>query len=137
MKRAVIELADLGGSDLVIPSSTDNQSGAYAFVEYFTTNTEPQMQALEELGMFPSLNSTYEEDYFSQESEFFSGQKVWKLFSEQVSDIPVANYTSDYSRAFDTMADVQSKILLDNVEIEKALQDAADKLESETDRTAN
>ncbi|SIS42295.1 ABC transporter substrate-binding protein [Salimicrobium flavidum] len=129
--------ANLGGSDLVIPSATDNKEGAYAFVEYFTTNVEPQMKALEELGMFPSLSATYEEDYFSRESEYFSGQQVWQLFAEQVADIPVANYTSDYSRAFDTMADAQSKILLNNAEIDQALQEAADKLESETDRSAN
>lgn len=129
--------ANLGGSDLVIPSSTDNQSGAYAFVEYFTTEVEPQMKALEEKGIFPSLNTAYEEDYFSQESEYFANQKVFQLFAEEVPDIPVANYTSDYARAFDTMSDTQASILLDDTSIEEALQNAADKLESETGRSAN
>ncbi|MCA0971520.1 sugar ABC transporter substrate-binding protein [Halobacillus litoralis] len=129
--------ANLGGSDLVIPSSSDNQSTAYAFVEYFTTEVEPQMTALKERGIFPSLNSTYEEDYFAQESEFFADQQVWKLFADEVADIPVANYTSDYSRAFDTMSDTQAQILLDGADIDTALQEAADKLESETDRSAN
>ncbi|TGB01724.1 ABC transporter substrate-binding protein [Halobacillus salinus] len=129
--------ANLGGSDLVIPSSSENQSTAYAFVEYFTTEVDPQMTALKEKGIFPSLNTTYEEDYFDQESEFFANQKVWKLFAEEVADIPVANYTSDYARAFDTMSDTQATILLDGVDIETAVQDAAEKLEGETERTAN
>ncbi|MYL69756.1 extracellular solute-binding protein [Halobacillus litoralis] len=129
--------ANLGGSDLMIPSSTDNQSTAYAFVEYFTTEVEPQMKALKEKGIFPSLETTYEEDYFSQESEFFNNQPVFQLFADEVSDIPVANYTADYARAFDTMSDTQASILLDGTPIEEALQNAADKLESETGRSTN
>ncbi|KHE66704.1 hypothetical protein LD39_21380, partial [Halobacillus sp. BBL2006] len=58
----------------------------------------------------------------------------FKLFADEVSDIPVANYTSDYSRAFDTMSDTQASILLDGKSIDKALQEAADKLKSETER---
>ncbi|MGI8316680.1 ABC transporter substrate-binding protein [Halobacillus mangrovi] len=126
--------ANLGGSDLVIPSSSENKNTAYAFVEYFTTEVDPQMKALEEKGIFPSLNSTYEEDFFNQESEFFSNQKIFKLFADEVSEIPVANYTSDYSRAFDTMSDTQASILLDGKDIDTALQEAAEKLKSETDR---
>ncbi|RWZ59024.1 extracellular solute-binding protein [Halobacillus fulvus] len=129
--------ANLGGSDLVIPSSSDNQTAAYAFVEYFTTEVEPQMTALQERGIFPSLNTTYEEEYFTQESEYFANQQVWQTFAEQVENIPVANYTSDYARAFDTMSDTQATILLDDAEIPSALEDAASKLESETGRTAN
>ncbi|SFG41755.1 carbohydrate ABC transporter substrate-binding protein, CUT1 family [Halobacillus alkaliphilus] len=126
--------ANLGGSDLVIPSSTDNQGAAYAFVEYFTTEVDPQMKALKEKGIFPSLNSAYEEEFFSQESEYFSNQQIYKLFSEEVADIPVANYTADYARAFDTMSDTQASILLDGTKIEDALQNAAEKLKSETGR---
>ncbi|MFZ0477205.1 MAG: sugar ABC transporter substrate-binding protein, partial [Halobacillus sp.] len=104
------------------------------FVEYFTTEVDPQMKALKEKGIFPSLSSTYEEEFFTQESEYFSNQQIYKLFSEEVADIPVANYTADYARAFDTMSDTQASILLDGTKIEDALQNAAEKLKSETGR---
>ncbi|SEA38366.1 lactose/L-arabinose transport system substrate-binding protein [Thalassobacillus cyri] len=129
--------ANLGGSDLVIPSATDNKEAAYAFVEYFTTKVEPQMTALKEKGIFPSLNAAYEEDYFNQESEFFSNQKIFKMFAEQVPEIPAANYTSDYARAFKIMSDTQADILLNGTELDKALKKAADKLESDTGRNVN
>ncbi|MYL32148.1 extracellular solute-binding protein [Pontibacillus yanchengensis] len=126
--------ANLGGSDLMIPSSTENKEAAYAFVEYFTTQKEPQMKALKEKGIFPSLTSTYEDEFFTNESEYFANQNIYKMFSEEVENIPAANYTSDYSRAFKVMTDTQASILLDGTSIEEAVKNAADKLNSATDR---
>ncbi|KGX93969.1 ABC transporter substrate-binding protein [Pontibacillus halophilus JSM 076056 = DSM 19796] len=129
--------ANLGGSDLAIPSSSDNQDAAYAFVEYFTTEEDPQMTALKERGIFPSLESAYENEYFKQEVEYFSNQQIYETFANVVPDIPVANYTSDYSRALKLVSDAQASILLDGQSVDEALQNAADTLANDTDREIN
>lgn len=126
--------ANLGGSDLVIPSSTDNKEAAYAFVEYFTTEEEPQITGLKEKGLFPALSTVYDNEFFQKKSEYFSSQQIYKMFSEEVKNIPVANYTSDYARAFKIMSDTQAAILLNGVSIEEALQNATEKLKSATGR---
>lgn len=129
--------ANLGGSDLSIISGTDNPDAAYAFVEYFTTTVEPQMAALDEYGMFPSLLSTYEEDYFDEESAFFNNSPVFRTFADMVEDIPGANYTSDYARAFRYASDAQASSLLQGQSPSETLRQAAEQLENETGRTIN
>ncbi|RNA70529.1 sugar ABC transporter substrate-binding protein [Alteribacter keqinensis] len=129
--------ANLGGSDLSIISGTDNPDAAYAFVEYFTTNVEPQMAALEEYGIFPSLLSAYDKGYFDEESAFFNNSPVFRTFANMVEDIPGANYTSDYARAFRYASDAQASSLLQGQSPSETLQQAADQLANETGRDVN
>jgi lactose/L-arabinose transport system substrate-binding protein len=129
--------ANLGGSDLTVISGTENPDAAYAFLEYFTTEVEPQIAALDEYGIFPSLLATYDEPYFDQESAFFNGEPVWSLFAEISEGVLPANYTSDYARAFRVASDAQANALLQDEDPAVALREAAEMLENETQRTVN
>ena len=57
--------ANVGGSSLLIPSTSKNQSAAYAFVEFFTTDEESQLLGFEKYGLFPSLKETYSAPQFT------------------------------------------------------------------------
>ncbi|PRO67009.1 extracellular solute-binding protein [Alkalicoccus urumqiensis] len=129
--------ANLGGSDLAALSSSDNPEAAVAFVEYFTTDEEAQVAALDEYGIFPSLTEAYENEFFAEEDEFFNNQPIWEMFAEISEGIPAANYTSDYARAFRYSSDAQADALLQDTDVAEALQTAAEQLANETGREIN
>ncbi|WP_444684966.1 ABC transporter substrate-binding protein [Alkalicoccus luteus] len=126
--------ANLGGSDLSILSHTENPDAAYAFVEYFTTDVDAQMVALEEYGLFPSLTAAYDEPFFEEEDEFFNNSPIWSTFAEVAEGTLPANYTSDYARALRYSADAQAEALLSGGEVQDALDEAAGRIENETGR---
>jgi lactose/L-arabinose transport system substrate-binding protein len=127
---------NLGGSSWAIPSSSKNADEAYKFMEYFTTTKDIQIMAMKDYGLFPSLNETYSDDLFKEENEFFGGQKIWELFSNEMNDIPTAYYTSDYSKALDEAVKVQSEVT-NGEDVKKSLNEAATRLKNTTGRDVN
>ncbi|MEH7381222.1 extracellular solute-binding protein [Bacillus sp. JJ1533] len=123
--------ANVGGSSLLIPTSSKNQSAAYAFVEYFTTNVDAQLVGFEKFGLFPSLNSTYDSPVFTAESEYFNQSAIFKRVSDIVDQVPEIPLDENFARASKTMSNTQASILLENKEVESALQDASKQLENE------
>ncbi|MFC0187037.1 ABC transporter substrate-binding protein [Fictibacillus aquaticus] len=126
--------ANLGGSNLVIPAGSDNIDAAYAFAEFFTTDEKSQMTALKEKGIFPSLLSTYEDPYFDERNEYFNNKPVFRMFADEMQDVPSPNYTEDYARALKYAADAQGKALLSNDKVAEVLKEAAESLKNETNR---
>ena len=126
--------ANLGGSDLTVLSSTEYPEAAYAFVEYFTTEVEPQIDGMTEYGLFPSLLATYDEPYFAENNEFFNDEPIWSLFADVVEGTLPANYTNDYARAFRYASDAQANALLSGEDAQVALQEAAERIANETGR---
>lgn len=124
--------ANTGGSDLIIPSSTDNPELAYAFAEYFVTNDEAQVNALREYGLFPSLLSSYDDPFFEEEVEYFNNSPIFSMFSDIAENVQPSVYTGGFARAQDVIVDAQSSILLDGEDVSAALDNAADRLASET-----
>ncbi|MFS0821746.1 ABC transporter substrate-binding protein [Bacillus sp. 1P02SD] len=123
--------ANVGGSSLLIPSSSKNQSAAYAFVEYFTTNVDAQLVGFEKFGLFPSLNSTYDSPIFTAESEYFNKSAIFKKVSDIVEQVPEIPLDENFARGSKVMSNTQASILLENKEVESALQDASKQLENE------
>ncbi|MCA1055259.1 sugar ABC transporter substrate-binding protein [Rossellomorea aquimaris] len=128
--------SNLGGSSWMIPAASENADAAYDFLEYFSTDTDTQIMAMEDYGLFPSLNTTYDSDVFTGEDEFFGGQKIWELFANEMKDVPTAYYTKDYSVALDEAIKAQADTF-NGTAPDKALKDAAKRLEDRTKRKAN
>ncbi|WP_175990202.1 sugar ABC transporter substrate-binding protein [Bacillus sp. Marseille-Q1617] len=128
--------SNLGGSSWMIPAASENADAAYDFLEYFSTDKETQIMAMEDYGLFPSLNTTYDSDVFTGEDEFFGGQKIWELFADEMKDVPTAYYTKDYSVALDEAIKAQADTF-NGTDPEKALKEAAKRLEDRTERKAN
>ncbi|WP_368505682.1 ABC transporter substrate-binding protein [Alkalihalophilus sp. As8PL] len=120
--------SNLGGSNYVIPSATDNEDLAYEFMEFFATTDEVQLEAMEG-GLFPSLNTIYGHELFTQEDEFFSNQAIWTLFADEMDDIPGVNYTGNFAIAQDESIKAQSAIT-NGKDIEEALEEANRQVEN-------
>ncbi|MCA1065231.1 sugar ABC transporter substrate-binding protein [Rossellomorea sp. AcN35-11] len=125
--------SNLGGSSWMIPAASEKADTAYDFLEYFSTDTDTQIMAMEDYGLFPSLNTTYESDVFNGEVEFFGGQNIWKLFADEMKDVPTAYYTKDYSLALDEAIKAQADTF-NGTKAGKALEDAAKRLSDRTKR---
>ncbi|OIU69686.1 ABC transporter substrate-binding protein [Rossellomorea aquimaris] len=128
--------SNLGGSSWMIPAASENTDAAYDFIEYFSTDKDTQIMAMEDYGLFPSLNTTYDSEVFTGEDEFFGGQKIWELFAEEMKDVPTAYYTKDYSVALDEAIKAQADTF-NGKDPAKALEEAAKRLEDRTKRKAN
>ncbi|WP_246943834.1 ABC transporter substrate-binding protein [Bacillus pinisoli] len=128
--------SNLGGSSWMIPAASENADTAYDFLEYFTTDTDVQLMAMESYGLFPSLNTTYDTDVFTGDVEFFGGQPIWKLFADEMKDIPTVNFTNDYSMALDESIKAQADVF-NGKDVKQALQEAADRLKDRTEREVN
>ncbi|WP_373233044.1 ABC transporter substrate-binding protein [Cohnella sp.] len=128
--------ANLGGSSWMITAGSKNTDAAYSFMEYFSTNEEVQVKAMDKFGLFPSLLSAYSNPLFQEDVPFFGGQKIWKLFSEEMSSIPTPYYTKDYAMALDEAVKAQADVF-NGKDPAEALKAAADRLAGRTKRTVN
>lgn len=120
--------ANLGGSNYMISSDTDNPDLAYEFIEFFATSEEVQLAAMEG-GLFPSLNTIYDDEVFTQSVAYFGEQQIWEMFAGMMEDIPYANYTGNYAIARDEAETAQANVV-GGMDVQEALQRAADQLEN-------
>ncbi|MDQ0198697.1 ABC transporter substrate-binding protein [Neobacillus ginsengisoli] len=123
--------ANVGGSSLLIPSTSTNQSAAYAFVEFFTTDKKSQLLGFEKYGLFPSLKETYSAPQFSQNNEYFNNSPIFKKFADIVDQVPKIKLNENYAKASSLTSNAQASILLENKSVESALKDAQKQLENE------
>jgi lactose/L-arabinose transport system substrate-binding protein len=126
--------ANLGGSNLVVNANSENPEAAYAYARFAMTDPEAQLYMMETYGLFPSLLETYEDPFFDKKVPYFNDQPIFRMFADEVPDIPAAYYTEDYARALERSVDAQSQVLLDGGDPEQALNRAAEQLAQETDR---
>lgn len=128
--------ANHGGSSWMIPATTKHAEATYAFAEFFATSNEVQEIAMEQHGLFPSLQTVYSLELFQNDVEFFGGQKIWKLFSEEMNDIPTPYYTNDYAIALDEAVKAQADTF-NGKDPAEALKESAKRLADRTKRTVN
>ncbi|WP_394172145.1 ABC transporter substrate-binding protein [Guptibacillus hwajinpoensis] len=120
--------SNLGGSNYMIPSASANADLAYDFMEFFSTNEEVQLSAMEG-GLFPSLNTIYDNEAFTKEVEFFNNQPIWNLLASEMENIPAVNYTGDYAVAKDEAVKAQSEIA-NGKAIDEALKASEERLKN-------
>lgn len=123
--------ANVGGSSLLIPSTSKNQAAAYAFVDFFTTDKDSQLLGFEKYGLFSSLKETYSAPQFTANSEYFNNSPIFKKFADIVDKVPKIHLNENYAKASKLTSDAQAAILLENKSVESALTDAQKQLENE------
>ena len=69
--------ANLGGSSLAIPASSDNKEAAWAFVNYALGTNEGQVTMLKEFGLVPSLLSALDDPFVKEPHPYWGDQAVW------------------------------------------------------------
>ena len=126
--------AQLGGSNLAVTSQSENKKLAWKFVENAVAETKNQITMYEKYGLFPSYLPAYKHEYFEEQSEFFNGQNISKLFSSTVPDIKKAYFTNDFSEALQFVVNAQAAVVTGEKNPEEALDDAAKKISNAVDR---
>ncbi|AQX55677.1 ABC transporter substrate-binding protein [Priestia flexa] len=120
--------SNLGGSNYVVTANSKKADEAYKFMEYFSTTDSVQEAAMEG-GLFPSLNTVYDSELFTQPDEYFSNQTIWKTFADEMQDIKPVNFTGNYSVANDEAVKAVSEVT-NGKDIKKSLEAAEKRLEN-------
>jgi len=114
-----------GGSFLAIPTQSENPAEAWEFIKYLTTQEQPQVDSLRDLGAFPVLLSTYDDPAFDEPMDFLAGQKARQLFAEVAKKVPAVTPMKGDLIADDVvMNGALAEVLNDGKDIMQALNDA-------------
>ncbi|MFV0432296.1 MAG: extracellular solute-binding protein [Alphaproteobacteria bacterium] len=128
--------SNIGGSNFVIPSSSDNIDLAADFMKFFASNATVQEDAFK-TGLFPTYTPVYASESFNAPVAYFNNQAIWAEFAKVVKDIPAVNFTMDYALAREEVMKALSDVVFKDVEPQKALSDAAKRLANQTGRKVN
>ncbi|REJ05848.1 extracellular solute-binding protein [Microbacterium bovistercoris] len=124
-----------GGTYLSVPTTSKNKATAVAFAKYAMATTEGAQEVYKAGGMFPGYKPFITSKEFSQPVEFYGGQRVNDIFIAQLAEkTPVVNYTSDYARALKAYSDAQTKVLTQDADPQKVLDEAAELVAQQTGR---
>ncbi len=122
--------ANLGGSALAIPASSDNAATAYAFLAYALGTAEGQVTMLKEFGLVPSLLGAVDDPYVAEPAAFWGDQAVWQDILATLPDVQPSRGTPFFGDADAILRTVQTGYLNGEYEsAQAALDDAASQIE--------
>lgn len=114
-------MANMGGSSLVVSSTTKNLPLCKEFLTFAMKSNEGNEINLK-WGQFPAYMPSYSEPYFENTNEYFGGMNVSEFFGKYV-DAPEINYGSAFR-------DVQDQLKLATGELYKDGADAGEVLDA-------
>ncbi|GIG68337.1 ABC transporter substrate-binding protein [Phytomonospora endophytica] len=126
--------ASNGGSSLAIPAQAKNPDAAWAFAKFALADAANQTSMMKNEGLFPAYLPALKDPYFSQPQDYFGGQDIYTMFTEQTAKIPAITYTDDFAAAAELMKAVVSGVVLGGKDPTAELADAAEQLASTTGR---
>jgi len=94
-----LRTSNLGGSVLVIPEQCKKKEEAWKYVEYVLCTKEAQLEQYRNFDLFPCLMTTFDDPFFDEPDPFYGGQKVRRLFAEDIERIPTLTRTKDWNEA--------------------------------------
>lgn len=98
-----------GGSVLVIPDQCAHKEAAWAYIEYALCTIEAQLEQYKHFDLFPAFLPAHNEPFFDEPEDFYGGQHVRRLFSQDIEEIPPLNRTTDWMEAQRYMRQALSK----------------------------
>lgn len=119
---------NLGGSNLLILSSTKVPEAAWKFVEHALATKEGQMTMYKKFALFPAYIPAYKDPYFEEGDKFFAGQKVSKLFGEMVPNIPEVYYGPNHEEARQFVINAKAAVVTGEETPQEALNTAAKRI---------
>jgi lactose/L-arabinose transport system substrate-binding protein len=130
-----VQASNDGGSQLAIFEESEQKDASWAYIQYHLGRYESQLLMYEKQDIFPSLEPTYSDPFFSEPDPYFGGDKARELFAQTVGQIPNAGiYTADYQEMNAlTQAEIQ-KFALGQQTAQEALANAATLIRDQTQR---
>ncbi|SNR60021.1 ABC transporter substrate-binding protein [Halorubrum vacuolatum] len=126
-----------GGSSLMIPSQIDGaeRDRAWDFITWTLATDEMQLLMYDEYGLFPALETTYEnEEVFDEELDFYDGQPARRLFADVAEEMPEYEYSVNTPEVSDAINNHFFAMLRDDLDPEEAVENAAEEVADRTDR---
>ena len=127
-----VRAANLGGSALAIPASTENPEAAMAFIEYALATTNGQVTMLEDYGLVPSYLPALDAPYVGEEIAYWGGQPIWEDILATLGEIPQARGTQYFQEARQIVTSVLTQYLTEDAypDAQAAMDDAAQQISS-------
>ncbi|WP_052486939.1 ABC transporter substrate-binding protein [Gordoniibacillus kamchatkensis] len=122
--------ANDGGSNLAINKNSKHPEEAWKFIEFMLGRNDSQVKMLKEAGLFPSLETTYDDSAYNLPVAYFNNQPVRKLYVTAVKQVTPIVYTKNYPVANQIMRNAFAEIVLDNKSVESVFKKAAQELRS-------
>jgi lactose/L-arabinose transport system substrate-binding protein len=130
-----VQASNDGGSQLAIFEPSEQKEAAWAYVEFHLGRPESQLTMYREQDIFPSLETTYDDPFFSEPDEYFGGDEARALFAEVVAEIPSAGmYTADYQEMNAILAPEIQRYAMGEQTAQQALANAATAIRDQTQR---
>ncbi|MEC0372852.1 extracellular solute-binding protein [Paenibacillus chibensis] len=123
-----------GGANLAINKNSKHPEEAWKFIEFMLGKEESQLKMMKEGGLFPSLETTYNDDVFKEKVPYFNDQPVRTLYIDAVKNVAPITYTKDYPLANELITNAFAEIFLDNKSVESVFKKAAAELRQKTGR---
>jgi len=81
--------SNMGGSEMVIPASSDNPEGGWEFIRFYCADVEGRKIGMDALGEFPAFLPLYREQSVQDKTlPFFRDQKVFAFFATLLPEVP-------------------------------------------------
>ncbi len=123
-----------GGSFYGIPEQSQNKEAAWALIQYLTTDPEVQLAALETIGAFPAVVSTYDAPLFAEPIPFLDGQPARELFAEVAENVQGVATNPNDQVAEEFVNSALSQVLDEGRDVESALAEAQSLIERRSRR---
>lgn len=129
-----VRAANLGGSALAIPASSDNPEAAMAFVKYALDSTAGQVGMLKSYGLVPSYLDALGDPYIQEGLPYWGDQAIWQDILETLEQIAPARGTQYFQDARQVMNNILSQYLTAGSydSAQAAMDDAANQISGAT-----
>ncbi|MDB2239057.1 sugar ABC transporter substrate-binding protein [Halorubrum ezzemoulense] len=125
-----------GGSNLMIADQVSDEAHArgWDYMEFSLATKEMQLAMYDEYGLFPALETTYDDPVFDKELDFYDGQPARALFAEVAQDAPGYRFTADTPEVSQAIETELQRMINGEQSPEEAVQAAAETVAENTDR---
>ncbi|TKX59914.1 extracellular solute-binding protein [Halorubrum sp. ASP1] len=125
-----------GGSNLMIANqvSEEKKQRGWDYMEWSLATEEMQLAMYDEYGLFPALETVYDEPVFDEELDFYDGQAARALFAEVAQNAPGYRFTADTPEVSQAMETELQRMINGEQSPEEAVQAAAETVAENTDR---
>ncbi len=125
-----------GGSSLMIPEQIDGpeRNLAWDYIQWSLATDEMQLLMYDEYGLFPALETTYDDDTFDEELDFFGGQAARRVFADVAEEMPDYQFSADTPEVSSAINEEFERMLRDDVDPEETVMAAAETVAERTGR---
>ncbi len=97
---------------------------------FFCRSVHANVEGFQNYGLYPSYLPALESEVFKEGDAFFGGQQIFDVFTEIGKTVPQVNYTQNFAEAIEMSKNSVAKVILDNENVEKVLNDEQKEMEA-------